>query len=264
MKLAISNIAWNSELDRNILPLLSDKGFSAIEIAPTRIVREEPYRKENLIKSIDIVNDIFKTSNLSVCSMQSIFYGRSENIFGKDEERVRIFDYFKAAIDYASSISCGHLVFGCPKNRIMLTGDQFNIAADFFIESANYARSKGVVIGLEANPDIYGTNFINKTEDAYNFISELNHPSLRINLDLGTILINKENIKDIHKYISLVSHVHISEPFLEPISRRSEHKLLKEVLDYCEYSKFISVEMNYSGEDALYSSIDYISSIFHR
>lgn len=50
-------------------------------------------------------------------SMQSIWYGRTEKLFGTEEERNLLLDYTKSAVDFAAAIGCKNLVFGCPKNR---------------------------------------------------------------------------------------------------------------------------------------------------
>ena len=45
MKLSISNIAWEKELDQEMYEYLSQICYDAIEIAPTRIFEETPYDK---------------------------------------------------------------------------------------------------------------------------------------------------------------------------------------------------------------------------
>ena len=49
------------------------------------------------------------------------------------------------------------------------------------------------VIALEANPPIYGTNFINGTASALSLIREVAHPAFTLNLDLGTMIHRKED-----------------------------------------------------------------------
>ena len=43
----------------------------------------------------------------------------------------------------------------------------------FFNILGDYAKLKNTVIALEANPDIYGTNFINTTKEAFSFVKKL-------------------------------------------------------------------------------------------
>ena len=134
MKLSISNIAWKKENDKEMYDFLSLNGFSGIEIAPTRIFPEAPYDKLNEAKKW--AEDLKSQYGLMISSMQSIWYGRKENIFSSHFERLVLFDYTKKAIDFARSIECKNLVFGCPKNRNIPVGldenSVNNIAMVFF------------------------------------------------------------------------------------------------------------------------------------
>ena len=116
MKLSISNIGWSNENDVNVYELMKKYGYSGLEIAPTRIFPEAPYDK---LKEAGVwVENFKKKYGLCVSSMQSIWFGRQEKIFGSKEERQILVEYTKKAIDFASVIGCRNLVFGCPRNRI--------------------------------------------------------------------------------------------------------------------------------------------------
>ena len=43
MKLSASNIGWATENDEQVWQLLKDLGYQGIEIAPTRVIPENPY-----------------------------------------------------------------------------------------------------------------------------------------------------------------------------------------------------------------------------
>ena len=78
-----------------------------MEIAPTRIFPEDPY--ENLSKVSDWYEGM--RDRFVIPSMQSIWFGRSEKIFGTEEEREILLNYTKKAIDFAERIECKNLVF---------------------------------------------------------------------------------------------------------------------------------------------------------
>ena len=42
MKLAISNIAWNAKDDTTVYAMMRKYGYTGLEIAPTRILRQIP------------------------------------------------------------------------------------------------------------------------------------------------------------------------------------------------------------------------------
>lgn len=115
MKLSISNIGWTEEKDHAVYELMQKYGYSGLEIAPTRVFPATPYDKLSDANNWSII--LKETYGFIVSSMQSIWYGRQEKIFGTAEERNILAAYTKKAIDFAAAIGCENLVFGCPRNR---------------------------------------------------------------------------------------------------------------------------------------------------
>lgn len=264
MKLSISNIAWDKTNDEEMYEYLSSSKFDGLEIAPTRIIEENPYFNIDKIKQF--AQMLNKQYNLKISSMQSIWYGKKENIFKNEKEREELINYTKKAIDFASAINCKNLVFGCPKNRII--GDvqkDYNVALDFFNKIGNYANSKGVIFAIEPNPVIYNTNFITTTPEAIELVKKLNNPGIKINLDIGTMIENNEDINILKDNISLINHIHISEPNLEFIKKRKLHNDLIELLKENDYKGYISIEMkNQNNIEQVKNIIDYVITIVRR
>ena len=171
-------------------------------------------------------------------------------------------DYTKQAIDFAEKIGVGNLVFGCPKNRRVGEDDDVEVAVEFFKELGDYAKERGTVLAIEANPVIYGTNFLNKTQEAIEFINRVGSKGFKLNLDFGTIVYNGESIENLASYVPLISHVHISEPNLNLIEYRDEHKVLTRMLRDAGYDKYISIEME-KREDVedVYKTMDYLTTL---
>ena len=142
MKLSISNIAWDSSEDKMIYELMQNNGFSGLEIAPTRVFPEHPY--DRLESATEWAEGLKNQYGFSIPSMQSIWFGRQEMLFGTEEERKVLVDYTKKAIDFAAVVGCGNLVFGCPRNRNMPDGADVQIGVDFFRTIGEYALSHGV------------------------------------------------------------------------------------------------------------------------
>lgn len=261
LKFAISNIAWEKEKDEEMYTYLSDHGFKGIEIAPTRIFEENPYDR---LEEASIFNkSVLKKYGLQICSMQSIWFGRQENIFGSEKERVILTEYTKKAIDFAEQIGCGNLVFGCPRNRNIENKDEkhLDIACTFFKELGDYASTKNVVIAIEPNPVIYNTNFLNTTSEVIDFVRRVNNENIKINCDLGTVIYNEESIEEILEHIDLINHIHISEPNLVPIVHRELHKNFFDNLEKNGYSNFISIEMKKVDEATVKNAICYVENL---
>lgn len=244
MQLSISNIAWDKTVDDDVYELMRKYGFTGLEIAPTRIFPDAPY--EHRANAAVWAADLKKRYGFVIPSMQSIWYGKTENIFGSEEERFALISYTKKAIDFASAIKCGNLVFGCPKNRNIPDGKTAESAICFFREIVDYAEKMDTVIGLEANPSIFNTNFINNTESALQLVKEIDSPGFKLNLDMGTMIYNQEAIDILKENVHLINHVHISEPGLKPIVVRPIHIELCKLLKEEGYKRFVSIEMGKS------------------
>lgn len=261
MRLSISNIGWAEENDAAVYGLMKKYGFQGLEIAPTRIFPERPYDMNSEAETWS--KQLKSEYGFCVPSMQSIWYGRQEKIFSTDEERRILLDYTKKAIDFAAAIGCKNLVFGCPGNRNLPDGADESLAVAFFHELGDYAYSKGTVIGMEANPPIYNTNFINDTESALNLIEKVDSKGFLLNLDLGTILQNEEDVSGLVGKVNRINHVHISEPGLKPIEERPIHRELKTLLEKENYDRFISIEMGKVDDLAiLEEKMNYVRGIF--
>ena len=262
MKLSISNIAWSKDQDEKVYQFMQDHGFTGLEIAPTRIFEEKPYDhlKEAHTWSFDLRNKY----GFEVPSMQSIWYGRQEKVFGTEEERESLIAYTKQAIDFAEAIGCKNLVFGSPRNRNVPEDMPLEIskaiATSFFKTIGDYAYMHHTVIGMEANPAIYHTNFMNTTQETLAFIKDVDSKGLKLNLDVGTMIQNEEEVSILCDHVHLINHVHISEPYLKIIQERSLHKELIKFLIENGYSNYVSIETgNTNHLEDVKQAIDYLS-----
>lgn len=241
MNLSISNIGWEKENDVEVYNLMKKTGYSGLEIAPTRIFPENPYAKISEAK--EWKKELYEKYGFETPSMQSIWYGKQERIFGSNKERNTLVDYTKKAIEFAVSIDCKNLVFGCPKNRNLQEGENEEIAVSFFKELGDYAYKSGTKIGMEANPSIYNTNYINDTKSALELIKKVDSKGFLLNLDLGTVIYNDEDIEELVGNVKYINHVHISEPYLKPIEKRELHDKLLKILKNEKYDNYVSIEM---------------------
>lgn len=241
MKLSISNIAWNPENNEKIYQLMKKYNYEGLEIAPTKVFFENPYEKLEKVEAWKKeLNDKY---GFKISSMQSIWYGKKERLFGTNEERKELQNYTKKAIDFAKVIECKNLVFGSPKNRNLEESENSGKAKEFFKSIGEYAFKNNTVIGMEANPVIYSTNYINDTKSALDLIKTVDSKGFLLNLDIGTVISNNENIEEILGNVGYINHVHISEPWLKIIEKREIHKKLKSILKNENYQGFVSIEM---------------------
>lgn len=261
IKLSISNIAWSVEHDAEMYEFLKDASLQGLEIAPTRIFPVAPYDK--LFEAKGWASNLKEKYGLEVPSMQSIWYGHQEKIFGSKLERQILIDYTKKAVDFAEIIGCKNLVFGNPKNRD--TDDLqriYPIAIDFFREIGEYALEHNTCIAIEPNPTIYNTRFINRTEQAVEIAYKCDSAGVKVNVDLGTIIYNDEDVEYLCQIPEYINHVHISEPGLNLIERRDLHLHLFKILESIGYDRYISLEMGNKGPIAdVKGTVNYVKSV---
>lgn len=257
MKLSISNIAWNTPDNEKVYRYLNKKRFSGIEIAPTKLFPEEPYL--HIDQAYDYFSELKAKYGLEVSSMQSIWYGKTGNIFHNSDECTSLLNYTFQAIDFASVIGCRNLVFGNPKARNMGADHREEESFGFFKSISDYAYEKGTCISLEPNPIIYGTDFINNTRQAFDFCKVSRCEHLRVNVDLGTVIFNDEPFEWIEQNLELVNHIHISEPYLKKIEKRELHNKLK----FLDFDHYFSIEMGLQNTiNDIFEVIDYVAEVF--
>ena len=175
-QLSISNIAWHKEDDEAVYTAMQQAGFTGLELAPTRIFSETPY--ENLTSALLFGGYLKNRWGFSVPSLQSIWYGQQGNIFNAADTEP-LLDYTAQAFQFAHSLNCPSLVFGCPKNRMRPLGGSDATAEAFFMQAGNLAARYGVHLALEANPPMY-TNYLNNTADAFALVKRLDNPGLSL------------------------------------------------------------------------------------
>ncbi len=261
MRLAASNIGWRPEADEAVLRYLQEEGFEGLEIAPTRVFPAEPY--SDLKRAGRWAEKIRKEYGLEICSMQSIWFGKTERIAESEEARKVLLDYTEQAIHFADVIECRNIVFGCPRNRTLMPSENTGIAEEFLWNCAEIARPYGVVIALEPNPAIYHTNYLNTTKEVLELLERKNHPSLMLNLDMGTVIENRERMDWIPDWGRAVHHVHISEPMLAFPRERTEHNDCARLLKKIDYRGFVSLEMGTQEEEnKVFGALAYLKRQF--
>lgn len=258
MKTAISNLAWPKEQDRTVYSQLAGLGLSGIEIAPSRIW-ENPTTSTTQARA-DFLTEL-EGYSLEVLSLQSLLFGYPELVlFGSENSRTSLGEYLNKMIDLAASLGAPALVFGSPKNRVI--GDQDPATAraaarDFFKEVGAYAATQGVCVCIEPNPAQYGTDFLNTTAEAVAFVKEVDSPGIRVNIDLGAIAVNGENMQEsLTSAIPYAGHLHISEPSLAPIRLDHEyHQAIAQILIQEGYAGAVSIEMAQVADPAVLKPI---------
>ncbi|MFI3169775.1 MAG: sugar phosphate isomerase/epimerase family protein [Faecalibacterium sp.] len=259
LKLAASNIGWAKEDDAIVYAKMKELGYTGLEIAPTRIFPAPAY---DYIRQVPLFAAyIYQEYGFTIPSMQSILNGKTENLFD-EAGAYSLTATLDEAFHFARACRCENLVFGCPRNRSIPEGLSPEAADAFFGECGTLAAKQEVTLALETVPPCYNTNFLNNTADTFAYVKRLGAPGLSVNLDIGAMLTNGEKLADIVNDLSLVSHVHISEPGLAPVVEHSIHKELALLLKGLGYQGYVSVEMKTTDAATMCESLAYVASVF--
>ena len=228
MKISISNIAWDVDKDEQIAGLLHEKNISYIDIAPTKYF-SNPYLVSE--SEVNKVKDWWNERGIEIFGMQALLFGTvGLNIFSGPEIQMKMTDYLKKIFSIANCLVVQRLVFGSPKNRDiggLSYQNALNKSVEYFTQLGELAETYGIVICLEPNPREYNCNFMTNMATTYEVIDLVNHPAIKGQLDLGSLIMNGESLsKSLELYSDSIYHIHVSEPYLKKISDdHSGHKL---------------------------------------
>jgi sugar phosphate isomerase/epimerase len=219
MRLAISNIAWDTSEDEEIAQLLKHYGVDAIDVAPGKYFPEPGKTTDDEILR---VKRVWAERGIEITGMQALLFGTTGlNMFGSTEVQQAMLHHLAAVCRIASGLGATRLVFGSPKNRDRhgLSDKQVNeVAIPFFRRLGSIAQSSGVVICLEPNPTCYGANFMTTSAETAAVVRHVAHPAIRMQLDTGALTINAEDAATVlQNSAALIGHIHASEPGLVPL-----------------------------------------------
>ena len=249
MKLAVSNLAWDDSETDQIISLFTNKHVSAIEIAPSKVWPIPLNAEEEQLKHF---RSNLRSRGISIIALQSILYNQNHlGIFENEQVRQELISYMKGIIRLASYLGAGAIVFGSPRNRKVGKLDAARalaIALDFFRNIADTAEEYGVTICIEPNPIVYDCDFLTTFNETIEFVREANHKAIKINVDTGAFMLNYEDPKALlDGCLSHIGHLHISEPFLQPIGSSelslTYHQKVADSLLSIGYNGWISIEM---------------------
>lgn len=225
MRISISNIAWDAPEDEAVAQCLRAHRIDAIDVAPSKYFADfAAVRRRDLAR----VRDAWNVRGCDIVGMQSLLYGSvGLNLFGPDEVRARMLEHLDAVCRIGAGLGARWLVFGSPtqRDRGGIEDAQVQaIAAEFLHKLGGVAAAHGVLICLEPNPTAYGANFMTTSAETATVVKAIEHPAIRMQLDLGAVAMNGEDLEQVVRdYGGLIGHVHISEPHLRPLQDRQAH-----------------------------------------
>jgi len=250
-RLAVSNIAWEPSEEAAVVEVLRREGVDGVEIAPTKW-RDKPF--DASAADVAAYRRLWEDRGFPVVSLQALLFGRSDlQLFTSLESRRQLGDYLRRVIDFAAAVGAHAMVFGSPKNRVrgsLAMPDAMAIAAEFLRDIGGYCAERGTTMCIEANPVEYGCDFVTTTAEAVALCRAVDHPAVRVNVDLGGITMSHEDSSTaIASARDVIGHYHASEPNLAEIGAVSRHAEARQALDEIGYTNWISIEMRATADN---------------
>ena len=215
--LSVSNIAWAPDEEEAAAALLAERGIGCVDVAPGRYFSDPAAATDREIAG---TRAWWEERGLSIVGMQSLLFGtQGLNLFA-DHSGV-MFDRLGAVCRIGAGLGARALTFGSPRQRDrgdLSDADVQSIAVDFFGRLGDRAASEGVIVCLEPNAAVYGSNFMINNTDTAAMVRAVAHPAIALQLDIGNLTLNAEPAEaTIAAVAPLVGHVHLSEPMLRPL-----------------------------------------------
>ena len=266
MIFSVSNLGWNKSQNLEILRFLLSKKIRHLEYAPNKLLNFHGNKTNQQILNY------YKKKNFCLLSAQSLLFGyKNSFIFGGKIQRENFTRNLKNSLKKIKFFNTKIVVFGSPTNKKSFNKNKAildKIALKEFRKISQICKKFKIVFCLEANPKIYNCDYLIQTKDALNIVKQINSNYFKINLDIGTIIANKENLQFINKKnIKYIGHVQISVPYLKSIISKKLYlkkiffviKMLKKL----KYRKNISLETLNLSTGELKKNINYILKLIY-
>ncbi|RYU09651.1 sugar phosphate isomerase/epimerase family protein [Nocardioides iriomotensis] len=259
MRISISNIAWSPADDDAVAEILRAYGVDAVDVAPAKYVPDVLTASDADLLD---VRRAWEVRGFEITGMQSLLFGTSGfNVFGPEDVRERMLDYLGAVCRVGSALGARQLVFGSPRNRDRAGLDDdtvLDVSTGFFHALGDRAAAHGVVVDLEPNPTKYGANFMTTSAETAEVVRRVQHPAIRMQLDLGACTMNGEDVAEVVPAVSdIVGHVHLSEPGLAPVGDGSgDHEWAARVLQQHLPGHVACIEMLMTEEEPAVAAVE--------
>ncbi|PIU62970.1 MAG: hypothetical protein COS84_10060 [Armatimonadetes bacterium CG07_land_8_20_14_0_80_40_9] len=247
VKFSICNELFEDWKLEEIFRKVKEIGYQGIELAPFTLadtVKEISKEKRREIKGLaeDFELEIVGLHWLLV-KPEGLHISHPEK---KIREKTR--DYLKQLIELCADLGGKVLVFGSPNQRSVLKGVTYQRAWEWtkevFLDCLDLSSQSEVTLCMEP---LYraSTNFINTAKEAMKFIKEINHPNLRLILDVYSM--SDEEMppgKIIRSARELLFHFHANDDNKRgPGFGKANYKKIFSALKEIDYKGYLSVEV---------------------
>lgn len=266
MKFALCNEMFESRPMAEVCSTVKRLGYDGLEIAPFTLAESADKVSAKQRKE---VRRIVEDSGLEIVGLHWLFAGPSGLHMTTTDDTIwgRTRDYLSCLIDLCGDLGGKVLVLGSPKQRSLVAGQTkegaWQRAVDLLSSVMDKAAQAGATICLEPLSPVE-TDFINTVADGMKMVRQINHPNLRIHLDVKAMCSEGAPVGDIIRSVKAedVGHFHVNDANLYgPGMGDVDYAPIAEAIDEIGWDKRLSVEVfkyDPDPETIARKSIDYL------
>jgi sugar phosphate isomerase/epimerase len=245
MRFALCNEMFEKRPLAEVCRIVKGLGYHGIEIAPFTLAPSA------LDVSARLRRDVRKTivdRGLKCVGLHWLLAGPAGLHMTTPDEATwrRTRDYFKVLIELCHDLDGSVLVLGSPKQRNILPGQTrqgaWRRAVDLL---TSVLDDPAVTICVEPLSPAE-TDFINTVDEAMKLVRQINHPNLKLHLDVKAMCSEAKPVPDIIRSVRAadIGHFHVNDPNLYgPGMGNVDYAPIAQAIDEIGYEGWLSVEV---------------------
>lgn len=270
MRFALCNEMFEGRPMAEVAKIARRLGYHGLEIAPFTLA---PSATEVSAAQRKETRQVIEDHGLECVGLHWLFAGPTGLHMTTPDEATWMHtrDYLRALLDLCGDLGGKVLVLGSPKQRSLVAGQTYagawQRAADLLGSVLEKAGDLGLTICLEPLSPVE-TDFINTVEDGMKLVRQLNHPSLKIHLDVKAMCSEARPVPEIIRSVTAdeIGHFHVNDANLYgPGMGEVDYAPIAEAIDEVGWDRWLSVEVfkyDPDPETIANRSIDYLRSFW--
>jgi len=268
MRFSVCNELFGNWEFKEALKFASTIGYDAVEIAPFTLCDSifelgRDRRKE--------LREEFGSIGIGCSALHWLLVKPAGLHISHPDPSVRskTVEYLRGLISFADDIGCRTMVFGSPGQRNIQGMDKsqgWKLALETFRACVRDLEDRGVTIGLEPlRHDM--TNFINKADEAAEFIDAIGSDNFKLTLDVFAMTGEEASpAYAIRKHGRSLVHFHANDDNERgPGTGGADYKQIKAALENIGYMGYMSIEVFKFDQDPraiARGALDYLRGLF--
>ncbi|MHC4368585.1 MAG: sugar phosphate isomerase/epimerase family protein [Planctomycetota bacterium] len=248
MKFSLCNEMFEGVPMAEICSIASRLGYHGIEIAPFTLAASAAQITEGQKKE---VRQALEDHGLEAVGLHWLFAGPTGLHMTTTDDKIwgRTRDYLSCLLDLCGELGGKILVLGSPKQRSLVEGQTQDgagqRAVDLLASVMDQAGALGLTICLEPLSPVE-TDFINTVAEGMEIVRQVNHPSLKIHLDVKAMCSEPTPVPDVIRSVSAadIGHFHVNDANLYgPGMGDVDYGPIAEAVKDVGWDKWLSVEV---------------------